>query len=264
MQQIYVPNHRYPVRNMGISASHNIRKSQDRSDRKVARDYVKYIRTNRMASIKFERTLDSIEKGYDEMKALFPVYEGISLFEIQTMASVLSDMNTRVTGCLKTGERVKHLNDYLSQEGISADLGFVPELDSLVNGVDSFKIYEKERKKLTLTNSLRKLKGALNLEKSVGTFIFSCGDTIVYDFLRSAYDKDIISNSLVLDLNGIEIIDAPIPRNPYHQLVDPDGNIINFKEPNLYVFGEEFNLGAANEVFGLRTLDLWISFRCFL
>ncbi|MFC1741909.1 hypothetical protein ACFL3V_05215 [Nanoarchaeota archaeon] len=252
MSRIIVPKHNFPVKHVAVSACQNVYASQAKMDKLEAKSLAYYIKNNLMPSLKFKRCADSIMEGYDENKAMFPAYRKAPLFTIPTIAALESGMTVSVVGSLEVGDVVTLLKEYYASIGkvnVAARLKWTPEYDGIDDdNQDDKEIIAENRKKLTLTNSMVRLRNSLNLEEN-DAFIFCAGDILHYDFPRVSHDKDIIDHSLVMDLNGRESIDPPIPRNFYHILKTDDGKEIEFKEPNIWILGAEFNLNHANSTY---------------
>ena len=255
MSKMYIPNHKYPAKHVAVSASQNISKSQKRADKKQAKSFAYYSKNGLMPSIKFSRTVDSIIKGYDENKAVFPVYKEVPLFAVTTIAALESKMIVSVTGNNDVGAIVDELKKYYRCQNKTEylNLKWVPELGN----IDEYEISHKtvtnkdlikNRKKITISNSLSRLAQSLELEDD-DAFIFVTGDVIFYDYQRVSHDKDLINHSLIIDLNGKETINPPIPRNYYHRLITGQGNTVHFKEPNVWIIGSEFNLGVSDTTY---------------
>ncbi|MBR9692176.1 hypothetical protein GOV06_05325 [Candidatus Woesearchaeota archaeon] len=254
MAKIITPNHNFPLEHVAISASQNVYGSQKRVDEIEANSVIYYKKNNSMVSLKFKRTADSILDGFDENKALFPVYKDVPLFAITTIAAVEHGMLVSVVGSKDVGKFVKKLQDYyksIDRKGAAMRLKWVPECDGIEFNENDKQTIVDNRKKLTLNNSMSRLAGSLNLGED-DAFIFAAGDILFYDYMRVAYDRDSIDHSLIMDFNGLEIINPPIPRNYYHRLITRKGEVVHFKEPNVWTLGSEFNLGLSDETYNNR------------
>jgi hypothetical protein len=250
--KIIVPEHNYPIRHVAISASQNVYKSSEGMIKKEAGSFIYYLKNNLMPSIKFKRTADLILNGYDENKAMFPIYQNIPLFCITTIAALESGKIVSVVGSHEVGSMVNELKEYYSSKGkeeIASSLNWVPECDGLEGMVEeSNAVIAQERGSLTISNSMNRLVGSLNLDKD-DAFIFTSGDILFFDYDRICSDKDLINHSLVLDLNGKETINPPFPRNYYHRLRTSDKGLIHFKEPNVWIIGSEFGSGHVDTTY---------------
>jgi hypothetical protein len=250
-----LPEHNYPLVNVGISASQNVLESTSKADHKEAASYYHYVSKGKMASLKFVRTADNIEKGYDENKAIFPVYNGVPLFAIPAIAMLEAGLNVHVLGSHEVGIVTKLLGEYYSlnsdeKSTASKRLMWVPETDGIEHVLaDSYRKISDDWKLFSLKNSLTRLAKSFDLSLK-DAWAFMAGDIIAYN-PSFAYDLDIINNSVVVDFNGLETIKPPVPRNYYNALITDQGKI-HFKEPNIWLLGAEIGLDNSDELYKRR------------
>jgi hypothetical protein len=181
---------------------------------------------------------------------MFPVYNNVPLFAITTIAALESGMEVSVLGSREVGYIIDELKNYYKKDDrkdVADRLKWVPELDGLENyALNDRAIIAKNRRKLTQNKSMKRLAASLDLDED-DAFIWAAGDIIFYDYLSVANDYDIYANSLIADLNSKEMIDPPCDRNWYHLFIPGHGGRVHIKEPNVWVFGEEFNLGLSDK-----------------
>lgn len=252
--KIKIPEHRFPLEKVIVSASHNVYENQAEVDVDKVDGLSYYLKRGLVPSYKFARTLDNIVDGFDENKALFPILGKVPLFIPQTIAAIESGMYVAVVGSRGVGKMVKHLKEYYEIIGRAekADrLKWAPELEGLDNfSYDEAVLLNKGRKEMTLGNSISMGAQKLNLSLDEA-FIFSSGDTLFYDFLSLANDRDAINNSIVIDFNAQERINPAFPRNYYH-ILDLDGERVHIKEPNVWILGAELDPSVASASYADR------------
>jgi hypothetical protein len=226
------------VNNIGISASHNIYRRQEDVDLRESRSIESYLETGRMSTIKFKRSLDGIQRGFDENKFLFPLYTEEGVLPLVSVP-IISALNTNpnqvsILGSYEVKNVVSSLKNYFietNRSELSDKLVFVPEMPE---GLDYNNL---NRKKLTLFNSVSRLRNSFEGDVP---FLFVTGDILAYSFLDSMEDSDILNHDLILDLNAKELINPQIPRNFYNKARRKDGLEVSFKEPNIFTFGDNF------------------------
>ena len=240
---------RLPIEKVGISSSQNVYKSQEAADKKEAKSLIHYIKSNSMPSLKFTRTVSGLLEGYDENKANAPIYGNVSLEQITTIAAIREGKRVSVVGNWETAKGILDLKGYFKVTGrddIAELFRWVPEWDG-INQTEGHEILAENYKKIRVNNSMQRIARSLNLG-SDEAFMFVAGDVIFWDYHRVANDFDAVNNSLVLHFNGKESIDPPVPRNYYHRLIS-NGKTIHFKEPNVWNFVSDFNLGLGDETY---------------
>jgi hypothetical protein len=251
-KRLSYPEHTFPIQHVVISAAQNVYSSQRDRDKDNTKSINTYLTRGLVPSCKFSRTADAIlEQGYDENKAMFPIYGRVPVFVPTTIAALESGLEVAVVGSREVGKIVDALRDYyrLTGRGEQAErLKWAPEYNGLEDiANDDREIIAKNRRKLKLGNSISSGAKALNLSEH-NAFVFAAGDIMFYDYLSVIYDPDTIHNSIVIDFNGKETIHPPFPRNYYHIVIDEDGRRIHIKEPNVWVLGTELDFGLNADV----------------
>lgn len=249
---LYVPSHELPVKKAGIAASHDIHDLQGIDDIIAARDYAHYVRNGLMPSLKFTRCADSILDGYDENKAVFPIFHRVPLFCIPTISCLEQGMQVSVVGNHDIGVYVHALRNYYSSIYEFPDLTWVPEADNLSSYANCYRAIVEQRKKITAGSNFSRLAKALFSSRN-DAMLWCAGDVIAYNFRAMVNDTDIEHNAIVMDLNGMETIKPEVPRNTYHVFITADGKKVHVKEANCMLIGAECSSEAHDAVYSSRT-----------
>jgi hypothetical protein len=240
-------NHKLPVEKIAISASQCVYPNQKIVDAKEATGYEFYQSRGLMSSVKFKRTVQGIRSGFDENKAVFPVYGRVPLFVPETIAALRHGLRVAVLGSHDVGMYVDQLKTYLKASGQSDSakrLSWTPELDGM-NAGNNAEVIAQNWKRLTLSNSVSRLARELKVGKNE-IFLFTAGDLAFYKFGDAVNDPDLQHYGLVLNLNAEELIKAPVDRNYYQVFITADGRRLHIKEPNIWGVGGGFSLANAD------------------
>ena len=206
-----------------ISASHNKEKTRAKADRKIRKKAKKDMkRGSACVSYNFRRA-EGTDIDHDN-KFLMPLVGHIPVVAFQVVYAAMQGLNTAVVGSEEVGRVVEAIQNSTS----------IPYENSRKI------IFMPEGEQLSLGNSIAAGVAGLPLGED-DPFLFIAADIpFAFDYVDLLNDSDWVVYDVIMNLNSRQAIFPDgkefIPRNYYHAITMRNGEVHEWKEPNMWQF----------------------------